>query len=207
MYRIGWENSNIVLLRIPHPSGPGLGPGLGLGLAPAAAACSFPGFSFGQEILLFTRYFWSYGATFRFSKRVKVGTGTEPRGLDPFPLSKHTGKSGETDYLGVGIFPEKGITKKTRSRVRAHKLTVYGHVFPILVSTSAISKTAVRSRSSRRTLPPLPSNPSSLLLKVVEDARDVGDEAVYMACQVLSYSSATSTFQIKWTDGTASALV
>ena len=46
MYRIGWENSNIVLLRIPHPSGPGLGLGLGLGLAPAAAACSFPGLYF-----------------------------------------------------------------------------------------------------------------------------------------------------------------
>ena len=90
MYRIGWENSNIVLLRIPHPSGPGLGPGLGLGLAPAAAACSFPGFSFGQEILLFTRYFWSYGATFRFSKRVKVGTGTEPRGARPPSLSRST---------------------------------------------------------------------------------------------------------------------
>ena len=64
----------------------------------------------------------------------------------------------------------------------------------------------MRSRSSRRTLPPLPSNPSSLLLKVVEDARDVGDEAVYMAGQVLSYSSVTSKFEIKWTDGTASTL-
>ena len=111
-----------------------------------------------------------------------------------------------TTEQSYGIFPEKGITKKTRSRVRAHKLTVYGHVFPILVSTLAISKTAVRSRSSRRTLPPLPSNPSSLLLKVVEDARDVDNEAVYMAGQVLSYSSATSKFQLKWTDGTTSTL-
>ena len=37
-------------------------------------------------------------------------------------------------------------------------------------------------------------------------ARDVGDEAVYMAGQVLSYSSVTSKFEIKWTDGTASTL-
>ncbi|XRB04444.1 hypothetical protein NFJ02_20g43950 [Pycnococcus provasolii] len=53
----------------------------------------------------------------------------------------------------------------------------------VLVSFDENGCYAVRSRSSRRTLPPLPSNPSSLLLKVVEDARDVDNEAVYMAGQ------------------------
>jgi len=103
-----------------------------------------------------------------------------------------------------GIFPEKGITQKNRSRVRSHKLRIYGHVFPILVSTPTVSTTTVRSRSTRP--PSKPQSPTQLLSKVVEDARDVGDEAVYMAGQVLSYNSSSAQFTIKWTDGSTSSL-
>ena len=62
----------------------------------ALSWCGLPPFSFGPEILLFTRYFWSYGATFRFCKSESLGRGPN-REARPLPsLEAYRGSLSKT---------------------------------------------------------------------------------------------------------------